>query len=105
MKGYKKGVLRKHFTMRVYMQNMWEKGDVEIKKFNFFYWLFGNNRKIAIPAEFESSIPSATCNSESCYFFLEIFCYLSYYIHRRMELIWKFSRQTLAGKTLLQTIT
>jgi len=31
------------------MQNMWKKGDVEMKKY-FFQWHSGNNTKIATPA-------------------------------------------------------
>ena len=60
--------LGKHFTMRLYMQNVWEKWDVQRCKTNFFQWHSGNKVKFATPAEFEYQIPSETWNSEFCYF-------------------------------------
>ena len=35
IKGESQKFLGKHFTMRVCMQNLWEKWDVEMKKKNF----------------------------------------------------------------------
>ena len=47
--------------MRVYMKNMWEEWDVEMKKQNKFQWHCVNNVKVA---EFEYQILSVTWNSE-----------------------------------------
>ena len=48
---------------------MQKKGYVEMEKVFFFQWHSGNNIKIANPAKFKSPDPSATWNSELCYFF------------------------------------
>ena len=52
---------------------MQKKGYVQMEKVFFFQWHSGNNIKIANPAKFKSPDPSATWNSELCYFFPEIF--------------------------------
>ena len=62
-KGESQKFLGKHFTMRVYMQNMWGKMGCRDEKTKFFQLHSGNNVKIGTPAEFEYQIPSVTWNS------------------------------------------